>query len=115
MNSRRGLFPLIVVGLVGLVGVAQATEVSMQLIGPTSCTVAQPCLAGVYSSPYTALIDGTPTLIICDDFQTDVSIGDTWTATKTNVASLVNGLSTDVKFDTGNTATQQHDYAAAAW
>jgi hypothetical protein len=133
MNSRK-LWPLIVAGTICLAGVAQAGTVTMQLIAPTgACSPAQPCLGGVYSSPYTALIgaandttdssghiiNATPTLVICDDFETDVSVSTTpWQATVTNVASIsgLGSASKVLKFDQGGSAlTQQQDYAAAAY
>jgi hypothetical protein len=47
---------------------------------------------GVYTSPYGVSINGgTPTLVICDDFTTDITIGQTWTATETTLAALQAG------------------------
>jgi hypothetical protein len=49
--------------------------------------------AGVYTSPYSATVNGVATTVICDDFSTESSIGQTWTANVTTVASVVAGTS----------------------
>jgi hypothetical protein len=106
------------------VGLAQ--QVSMQLIPPTA---SGPVLDGVYINPYTALIGpanqtgslgspivGTPTLVICDDYLTDVSLSTpAWQADATNVASITGPTpNTTVKFDQTNAALQQSQYTVAA-
>jgi hypothetical protein len=83
-------------------------DVSMTLTGPPP----GPSMAGVYTSPYTADIDGVSTYVICDDFTTDSYQGLSWMATVTTVAALP---SSTVKFDTGSPATQEQDYATAAY
>jgi len=84
--------------------------VTMQLMAPPP----GPQMAGVYTSPYKATVDGVPTLIICDDFLGDVSLNTPpWQATVTSVASLPSA--TLVKFDTGFPAQQLLDYGAAAY
>ena len=89
--------------------------VTMKLIAPPD----GPSMAGVYTSPYTALINGVQTLVICDDYLTDVSVNTpAWQATVTNLADLQgeSAPSTAVKFDTTATATQQlQDYVAVAY
>jgi hypothetical protein len=91
-------------------------DVNMVLTGVTG-----PFMAGVYTSPYIATIDGVSTLVICDDFLTDVSIGQAWTADATTVSSLNGpGPSTAVKFDKSpgtpaEAVVQQQDYAVAAY
>jgi hypothetical protein len=49
--------------------------------------------AGVYTSPYYATVNGVATTVICDDFSTESSIGETWQANVTTVASVVAGTS----------------------
>jgi hypothetical protein len=49
---------------------------------------------GVYTSPYYATVNGVATTVICDDFETESYIGETWSANVTNVASVVAGTST---------------------
>jgi len=93
---------------------ALATTVNMTLTGPPP----GPSMGGVYTSPYTATINGVSTYVICDDFLTDVSAGLSWVATETSVADLQNETtpSTAVKFDHTTTAAQQkQDYVAAAY
>jgi hypothetical protein len=48
---------------------------------------------GVYTSPYYATVNGVQTTVICDDFETESYIGETWYANVTNVASVVAGTS----------------------
>ena len=46
-------------------------------------------MGGVYTSPYGISVNsGSPTLLICDDFTTDVSLGQTWTARRTTLDAL---------------------------
>jgi hypothetical protein len=45
-------------------------------------------MAGVYTSPYTGTINGTPTTIICDDFQDDSFLNESWQANVSTVANL---------------------------
>ncbi len=106
-------------------GGALAQTVSMELIAPPN----GPSMAGVYTSPYTALIgaagqttatiSGTPTLVICDDFLTDVSTATPpWQATATNMSALAgeSTASSAVKFDrTASAAKQITDYMTVAY
>jgi len=39
-------------------------------------------MGGVYVNPYTALIDGVSTLVICDDFVDNAYVNEVWTAQK---------------------------------
>jgi hypothetical protein len=46
-------------------------------------------LGGVFTSPYGISINGgTPVSLICDDFTTDISLGESWTATVTTFAAI---------------------------
>jgi hypothetical protein len=92
----------------------------MQLTGVTG-----PAMGGVYTSPYLGLVgtpgqstsqlatSGIPTTIICDDFLTDMSVGQFWQASATSLSAL-NGLSSPdlaLKFGTsGSAAAQQSAY-----
>jgi hypothetical protein len=51
----------------------------------------------VYTDPYYATVNGVATTVICDDFATESSIGQTWQANVTNVASVV-ALTSTAKF-----------------
>jgi len=69
-------------------------EVQMTLTGVGTGSV----MGGVYISPYVASIGGVPTYVICDDFTTDVWVGDTWEANEYSLSDL--GSSGPQKFTT---------------
>jgi hypothetical protein len=49
-------------------------------------------MGGVYTSPYGISINGSaPVQLICDDFTTDISVGQSWTATVTTFAAIESG------------------------
>jgi hypothetical protein len=49
-------------------------------------------MGGVYTSPYGISIDGGTTVpLICDDFTTDISIGETWSAIPTTFSAIEAG------------------------
>lgn len=108
-------------------GLAHASPVvSMELTG-----VEGPVMGGADTSPYMAQIgpvgltsasqfsSSDPTLdVICDDFDVDVSIGQIWQATITNMSALqgITSPLTTLAFDTTGTAYEQQEaYMAAAW
>jgi hypothetical protein len=72
-----------------------AQTASMDLTGTANGNVDY----GVFLSPYTGLVNGVPTQIICDDFAHDSYIGETWTANASTVANLGSG----VLYGQGNT------------
>jgi hypothetical protein len=101
-----------------LAGVAFADppRVTMQLLAPPPGNT----LAGVYTSPYTALIDGVPTLVICDDFSTEVTTNTApWEATAVTVAELASLPPSAVKYTAGtiegNAIDQDTAYTIAAY
>lgn len=57
----------------------------------TAGTYGSPVLDGIYMSPYTAIINGVPTTVICDDFSDDVDVNETWTVTSGTVGSSTVG------------------------
>jgi hypothetical protein len=63
-------------------------------------------LDGVYISPYTATVNGVSTLVICDDFADEVTVGESWRVTSGKIGSTTNGL-----FGTENSA----GYEEVAW
>ena len=72
-------------------------------------------MGGVYTSPYTISVNGTSTLLICDDFATDVHLGSSWTANVTYLSDILSAAPTDgVRFDTGSGSAQISDYVTAA-
>ncbi len=85
---------------------------------------------GVYSGLYTLRIDGQNVLGMCDDFNTEVDVGQQWTANAYSYSDIVGGA--PVKFASGGTtrysvigylfslapagtATQQADINLAIW
>jgi hypothetical protein len=123
IKKQLWLFPSLAV--ICFAASAFADTVSMELIGPPP----GPILGGVYTSPYTALvgpagqtkatITGVATQVICDDFQTDVSINTPpWQAVVTDLSTILNESTTSkvVKFDQTSTVQQQQfDYTVAAY
>jgi len=119
---------VVAVGLAAFSGGAFA-DVTMALIAPPD----GPSMDGVYTSPYTALIgpsglttlnqlkqnpSTTTTLVICDDYTTDVSTSTPpWDATVTSVGALSGASSAlnTLKFDKGNLTQQQADYTTVAY
>jgi hypothetical protein len=89
---------------------AFAGDFTLTGVGPAN-------LGGVYTSPYTATVDGVQGLqVICDDFSDDVWVGESWTVNETSLAALpLLGASSPVLWDTSASATQQvTDYITAA-
>ncbi len=87
-------------------------QVNMTLTGPPP----GPSMGGIYTSPYTATIDGVSTPVICDDFNSESFQGLNWMATATGLAALTGGTaSTSVKFEQGDAATQQFDYSVISY
>jgi hypothetical protein len=100
MRRLRFAVPLLVVlAALGLcTGTAQANSVTMKLTGVGSNNA-----GGVYTYPYYLSVNGkTPVAMICDSFDNQVIIGETWQA---NVVSLLSGA--------GLFGSQLLDYKAA--
>jgi hypothetical protein len=71
---------------------------------------------GVYDSPYDISINGgTPSMLLsCDDFATEINVGDSWSALAENASAVDSG----VKFSSGpfyGGNSLQTTYSAAAW
>jgi len=66
---------------------------SLTLLSPPNSGYTE---GGVYTSPYNISVNGTPMQLICDDFTTDITVGETWPASPTTLtvinASSVAGL-----------------------
>jgi hypothetical protein len=85
--------------------------VSIELTGLNNAS-----LNGVYTEPYNAQIGSEPAAVYCDDFYDDVSTGQVWQATITNMSALsTTSLNTTVMFHDMTPAQQASDYMAAAW
>jgi hypothetical protein len=70
-------------------------------------------MGGVYTSPYTISVNGVSTLLICDDFLTNIGIGLTWQATETSLQSLQSSSSA-LKFPNPPDSNQIFNYATLA-
>jgi len=78
-------------------------------------------LAGIYTSPYTAMIGGGPPVdVICDDFADDTFVPEDWTAYVTSLSSIVSGtadtsvLKWQPPIASAPTITETQAYEAAA-
>jgi hypothetical protein len=65
---------------------------------------------GVDVDPYYGTIDGTPAVLVCDDFAHETTIGEQWTATVSTFADL-----SSVRFQQGTAAETLKDYEEVAW
>jgi hypothetical protein len=61
-------------------------------------TPAGAVMGGVYTSPYEIAVNGTPTLLICDDFETDISLGYSWSASSTTLTQISSATVGGLKF-----------------
>ena len=68
---------------VGLLAPSAVAQVNMQLTGAGPDN-----MGGVYVGPYTALVNGVSTQVICDDFVDDTYILEKWQATQTNLLNV---------------------------
>lgn len=71
-------------------------------------------MGGVYTSPYGISVNnGSPVMMICDDFTTDISVGQSWTAIPTTFAALQAGTY-DPTLNPKFTPTSLSSYATVA-
>jgi hypothetical protein len=72
-------------------------------------------MGGVYTSPYQINVAGAtaPSWLVCDDFVTDISIGDQWYADVYTLPQVE--ADGPQKFHGTSNAAIQQDYYAAAW
>jgi len=78
-------------------------------------------MGGVYTSPYGITVNGTPTLLICDDFETNISFGQSWFANPTTLTQISSTTVSGLKFAGSpyssailDGTTVAEDYATAA-
>jgi hypothetical protein len=69
-------------------------------------------MGGVYTSPYQISVNGTPTLLICDDFTTDVAGNQPWQAGVTSLSQVNTAAVSTLKF--GSDSNAALGYATAA-
>jgi hypothetical protein len=105
----KSLF-LAILGLICFATGAFATQsFTLTSAGPAN-------LGGVYTSPYTATIDGVSNIaVFCDDFIDDVYIGETWQVNATNLSQLpLLDPNSPLMWDTTDATKQVTDYITAA-
>lgn len=115
-NSMRTLIRCFVLVLACLVSVAWATD-NMTIQN----TAAGVMMGGVYTSPYGVSVNGTPMLLICDDFETDISLGMSWQANPATLTQISSATVSGFKFANSTyspailqSTTVAEDYATAA-
>jgi hypothetical protein len=103
-----------VIALVCMPTVAFGDVVTMTLGQPTT-----PAPYGVYVDPYPILVNGTTTLLSCDDYEKEIGVGLEWTANRNLLGDLTLDplLSTTPKFfnatnSSGSTVREMYDAAA---
>lgn len=107
MKIRRSILFLLGCGLVllGTSANASATNVNVQLTGVNG--VSQD---GVYVDPYYGSTNSNPTILVCDDFTHNTTIGESWTATVSTFSNL-----SAVRFQQNSQAQTLQDYEEAAY
>jgi len=109
MFKRLGFIGLAAVAALALMApsaLADGTEVTMTLTGVSGGEQ-----GGVYTSPYFATIGSTTNVgIVCDDYNHEVYMGETWTAYEYNFSDLGSA-----RFQGANSGATQQMYDEAAW
>jgi hypothetical protein len=73
-------------------------------------------LAGVYTSPYTASINGGPTVdVICDDFSDESYIPEQWTANVTQLSTVTSNSPTYLQWSGPTTANFTVEGTTYSW
>lgn len=98
----RWMIAAAVAALVGTAPSALASGVSVKLTSAGSTV-----LGNEYVGPYSATINGISTLVVCDDFADQNSVGESWTATVNTLANL-----TGTKWDSQSNAAAGYDQMA---
>jgi hypothetical protein len=73
-----------------------AASACLGAINPESVTIkltsaGSNTMGGVYVNPYTALVDGVSTVVICDDFIDNTYVNEVWTAQPYNITDDLSG------------------------
>src|SRR6476660_752402 len=76
------------VQICGLVLVICLASVAFAQTSVTLTGVAGQSYDGIYVSPYYATVGGTSTVVVCDDFADESSIGSTWNAQTTSFSNV---------------------------
>ncbi len=112
-NLMGNYWNLLVVALLSCAPMAFGDQVTMTL---QPIPGGQPNLGGAYTGAYPFSIDGSTTFTtaVCDDFNDQVYVGESW---KVNVYSFssLNASTPTVLFGVNGSAGQLQDYDEAAW
>jgi hypothetical protein len=109
-------------------GAAAFAQDTLTLLNPPNTGFTE---GGVYTSPYNINVNNgpngtgtinTPLQLICDDFTTDITVGESWNATATTLTTLNSTTVAPLKFDNtsyngealGGAGDVVQDYAIAA-
>lgn len=84
---------------------SSATTVTVKLTGVNG--VSQ---NGVYVDPYYGTINNSPAILVCDDFNHETSVGESWTATVSTFSNL-----SSVRFQQNTEALTLKDYDEVAY
>jgi hypothetical protein len=107
-NKKRSLL-LLLAGVLVLLGTpihSLATTVTVKLTGVNGATQ-----GGVYADPYYGTINkGSQVVLVCDDFNHETDIGESWQATVSTFADL-----NSVRFKQNITEQTLQDYEEAAY
>lgn len=99
-NLLRWFFAApVAAAFLGMVPSASANGVNVKLTNAGSTV-----LGNEFVGPYTAAINGASTLVVCDDFADQNSVGESWTATINTMASF-----TGTKWDNQKNAAAGYD------
>jgi len=113
---NRNLGRVLVLAFASVASAAWADSLTVQNTGASAA------MGGVYTSPYGIAVNGTPTLLICDDFETDISLGYTWSASPVTLTQIDSSTVAGLKFASspyssailGGASNVVEDYATAA-
>jgi hypothetical protein len=112
---RKSLWIMLAVLVIGSTN-AKADALTLQ------STPSGAAMGGVYTSPYGITVNGTPALLICDDFETDISLGYSWSAGETTLTQINSSTVSGLKFASssydsailGGASNVAADYATAS-
>lgn len=90
MSAKRRLWLITVTSLLFLCFAPSifATTTTLTLTSPGSSVLGTNVLDGVYVGPYTATINGASVPIICDDYDHETYLAETWTAAVNTFSNL---------------------------
>lgn len=103
-NYRQWLFAIVALFILGFAPSAFADGTASMTLTSAGSNV----FDGIYMGPYTATINGAYTPVICDDFNDDSYLNESWTSNVSTFSNLAN-----TKFVGQPLSTQGYDEVAA--